>query len=191
MSVEELRARIAKLDAETPPQKELKLDESLAEPQLNEIHQLLKNLNLEHDNSLAQRPLDSVLDPITRLPLEISSMIFLQSVAPFPQGIYGSCPHHMPRLLLSICNAWTSIALSTPGLWSAIHILFPCSKGLKEILPIWLERARNQPLSISLQVEGELDAGVFTILWKQAPRLKHLELYEKSHVLDHYRRWKH
>ncbi|KAF7361449.1 F-box domain-containing protein [Mycena sanguinolenta] len=181
MSVDKLPARIAKLDTEINLQTEIlkrvEHDESLAEPQLNEIHGLKEppeDLKLERDSSLFQ----CILDPITRLPLEISSEIFLQSLPPFPEGMYESCPHHIPRLLLSICNAWTNIALSTPGLWSAIHILLPCSKGLKEILPIWLERARNQPLSISLQVEGWFDADVLDIIWQRGPQLKYLQLYE-------------
>ncbi|KAJ7453716.1 hypothetical protein B0H11DRAFT_2245351 [Mycena galericulata] len=32
-------------------------------------------------------------------------------------------------ILLNICNAWTDIALSTPTLWSAIHIVFPRPEG--------------------------------------------------------------
>ncbi|KAJ7853706.1 hypothetical protein B0H14DRAFT_3653704, partial [Mycena olivaceomarginata] len=93
--------RIAKLDTEIESQKEL-----------------LKKL--ERDKSLAQRQLNAARDPVARLPLEISSEIFVQSLAPFPEP--GAL--HAP-MLRNICNAWSDIALSTPELWAAIHINFP------------------------------------------------------------------
>ncbi|KAF7361443.1 hypothetical protein MSAN_01177400 [Mycena sanguinolenta] len=171
MSAEGLRARIAKLDTE--------LKEKKAE--LNEIHRPPKELlnELERDKILAQRQLNNVLnlDPIAHLPLEISSEIFLLCLDPFPMP--GALPHCVPRLLLSICRAWTDIALSTPALWAAIHIRFPCTRGLKNILPVWLERVRNQFLSISLEVErGQVDEDVVGIIWRHGQQLKHLELFE-------------
>ncbi|KAJ7854322.1 hypothetical protein B0H14DRAFT_765179 [Mycena olivaceomarginata] len=131
MSAHELRAHIAKLDTEIDLQREL-----------------LKKL--ERDRSLTQRRLNSILDPLALLPLEISSEIFLQTLAPFPEpGIL-----HAPMLLLSICNAWTDIALATPALWNTIQIVFPCARDLKKILPIWLERAQHRSLSVSLRKHG-------------------------------------
>ncbi|KAJ7788795.1 hypothetical protein B0H13DRAFT_1676394, partial [Mycena leptocephala] len=94
MSVQELRARIDKLSTEIVLQR-----------------RLLEKL--EKDKSLVQRQLNSVLDPVARFPLEISSEIFLCCLPPLPEA----AAHHFPMLLLKICNAWTSIALSTPALW--------------------------------------------------------------------------
>ncbi|KAJ7908872.1 hypothetical protein B0H13DRAFT_2015688, partial [Mycena leptocephala] len=54
--------------------------------------------------------------------------------------------HTAPMLLLNVCHAWTHIALSTSILWAAIHLDSP---GI-QISEIWLQRARNYPLSISL-----------------------------------------
>ncbi|KAF7361431.1 F-box domain-containing protein [Mycena sanguinolenta] len=158
MSVEQLRARIAKLDTEIELQKEL-----------------LKKL--EHDKILARRQLNSVLDPVARLPLEISSEIFLQSLEPFPMLGVRRVPG--PMLLLNICHAWTKIALSTPALWATIYMGLPCGIGLKEILPIWLERACNRPLSISLEgIEAEkVDEEVAAIIRRHGHQLKHLELF--------------
>ncbi|KAJ7301841.1 hypothetical protein DFH08DRAFT_794879 [Mycena albidolilacea] len=153
MSAYELRAHIAKLDTEIDLQREL-----------------LKKL--ERDRSLTQRRLNSILDPLALLPLEISSEIFLQTLAPFPEpGIL-----HAPMLLLNICNAWTNIALATPALWDAIHIVFPCARDLEKILPIWLERAQHRPLSVSLR--GTFTHDVVDIIWAQGQRLKHLEISE-------------
>jgi hypothetical protein len=111
MSLKELRAQIVKLDTEIDLQREL----------------LRK---LERDRSLAQRHINNLLDPVALLPLEISSEIFLETLAPFPEpgALRG------PMLLLGICNAWTDIALATPALWNTIHIVFPCAQDLKENL---------------------------------------------------------
>ncbi|KAJ6510701.1 hypothetical protein C8R45DRAFT_813958, partial [Mycena sanguinolenta] len=100
MSVEELRARIVQLDNEVDLQKKL-----------------LKKL--ERDRSLAQGQLNTVLDPVARLPLEISSEVFLQSLTPS-----GCGAQHVPTLLLNICNAWTDIAKAIPALWTEIDIHF-------------------------------------------------------------------
>ncbi|KAJ7854316.1 hypothetical protein B0H14DRAFT_3136612 [Mycena olivaceomarginata] len=156
MSAHELRAHIAKLDTEIDLQREL-----------------LKKL--ERDRSLTQRRLNSILDPLALLPLEISSEIFLQTLAPFPLGREPGILH-VPMVLLSICNAWTDIALATPALWDAIHIVFPCAREFKKILPIWLERAQHRPLSVSLAGKSVYD--VVDIIWAHGQRLKHLEISE-------------
>ncbi|KAF8200029.1 hypothetical protein K438DRAFT_1966369 [Mycena galopus ATCC 62051] len=132
---------------------------------------LLKKLR--HDKSLVQGQLNALVDPVARLPLEISSEIFLQSATP-PWSTL--CPY--AELLLDICNAWTVIALSTPTLWSSIQIVSPCAKGLTQILPIWFRRAHNRPLSISLSGDLTKFTDLFsTVLWRHAgQRLKYLEI---------------
>ncbi|KAJ7829246.1 hypothetical protein B0H13DRAFT_1916600 [Mycena leptocephala] len=129
-SIQDLRARIEKISTEIDLQKEV-----------------LKKL--EHDKSLVQRQLNTALDPVARLPFEISSEIFLQSLPDFLE--LGA--RHVPMLLVNICNTWTDIALATPAF------------GL---------RAGNRPLSISLR--GKIDADVATMIWKHGQQLKHLEI---------------
>ncbi|KAJ7896404.1 hypothetical protein B0H14DRAFT_501222 [Mycena olivaceomarginata] len=156
MAIDELHARLVKLNTEI------------------ELHRkALKSL--EQERSLVQRQMNAALDPVARLPLEISSEIFRQSLAPFPD--VG--PLHTPMLLLNICNTWTDIALSTPSLWAAIHIIFPSglssTQGLKTLVRIWLQRAHNRPLSISLS-GTDFDYDVVSIVWSHAQQLKHLEV---------------
>ncbi|KAJ6510642.1 hypothetical protein C8R45DRAFT_964723 [Mycena sanguinolenta] len=159
MSVAELRVRIAELDTEINLQREL-----------------LKKL--ERDKSLAQRQLNSILDPISRLPLEISSEIFLRSLPPFPAE-HGA--HHVPMLLLNICNTWSAIALSTPALWTAFRVDLPCTRNLEELLLVWLQRASNRPLSISLHVDGDFfHREIVAIIWRHGQQLKHLELLQQG-----------
>ncbi|KAK6978138.1 hypothetical protein R3P38DRAFT_3235890 [Favolaschia claudopus] len=151
MSVEGLWARIAKLDTEIKAQREL-----------------LKQL--EREKSQTQYELNMVQDPISRLPFEISSQIFINTLNGFAQP----GPARIPTLFLSVCSSWSSIALGTPDLWSSIHITFPCAGGFTEVLPIWLDRTRNRPLSIAL--EGIFEHDVTDIIWQRAQRLEHLEI---------------
>ncbi|KAJ7046845.1 hypothetical protein C8F04DRAFT_1061935 [Mycena alexandri] len=147
MSVEELQLRIQELAAEIERQKEV----------LNQ---------LERSKKATQRQLNALRDPIARLPLEISSEIFLQclrSELPRPD------PSAAPMLLLNICNAWTNIALSTPALWAAISIERPCH----ELLRIWPQRARSYPLSVG--IEGELESEI-AVIGGFSKKLKHLAI---------------
>ncbi|KAF7375481.1 F-box domain-containing protein [Mycena sanguinolenta] len=152
MSVEELRARIVTLDSEIERQKNL----------------LEK---LENDRILTLRQLNAALDPVARLPLEISSEIFLQSLT------WGA--QHAPTLLLKICSAWADIALTTPALWTSVHIHFPCDDDVAKVLPIWFERTRGRPLSISISTCGfsyNWNHRVFDVLWRHGGQLKHFEI---------------
>ncbi|KAJ6558250.1 hypothetical protein B0H19DRAFT_1150549 [Mycena capillaripes] len=160
MSVKTLQERIAKLSTDIDLQKEV-------------VKQL------EREKSLVQQRLNAVLDPMARLPSEISSEIFLRSIPAF-QELPTQSAQPGPFLFLNICNAWTSIALSTPALWATIHIPFPCPKGFQTRLSVWLQRASHRPLSILLQLDGQLDQGVATTLWGHGRQFKHLEIRAKE-----------
>ncbi|KAJ7896389.1 hypothetical protein B0H14DRAFT_3612457 [Mycena olivaceomarginata] len=141
---------------------------------------------LEHNTSLAQRQLNTMFDPMACLPLKISSEIFLKCLASSGCGT-GSHPEpgalRLPMLLLNICHAWTDIALATPSLWAAIHIIFQGiflhACGLKELVPIWLHRAQNCQLSITISGTN-FNTDVLSIVWRHAQQLKHLELCERK-----------
>ncbi|KAJ7102765.1 hypothetical protein C8R44DRAFT_346617 [Mycena epipterygia] len=158
MSVKDLQAHIEKLSVDIDRQKEI-----------------LKQLT--QSKSAAQRQLNSILDPVARLPLEISSEIFIRCLPPLPKP--GAS--HVPMLLLNICNTWTDIALSTPALWASIHINFPRGEGFSEVFAMWLERARNRSLSISLH--KSFDDGVETLVWQHAPHIKNFAIYsDEDHL---------
>ncbi|KAJ7457960.1 hypothetical protein B0H11DRAFT_203451 [Mycena galericulata] len=152
LSVDELEACIEKLSADIERQKKILKD-------------------LEHNKSLYQRQLNAARDPVARLPLEISSEIFLQSLPSLPEP--GA--HRVPMLLLNVCNAWSEIALSTPALWATIAVVFPRARGFQELLGMWLQRARSQPLSISFT--NDFDDDVADVVWRHGQQIKHLELY--------------
>ncbi|KAK7028358.1 F-box domain-containing protein [Favolaschia claudopus] len=151
----ELRTRIVKLNSEIDVQLEV-----------------LKKL--QSDRSLVLREMNAVLDPFARLPLEISSEIFVHCVDK-PAANPGAL--QVPLLLLNICHSWTNLALSTTNLWTTIDVTFPCSRGLKRLLPIWFQRARNRKLSVCLsngKFHGDLD--VLDVVWNHGQQLKYLEL---------------
>ncbi|KAJ7682419.1 hypothetical protein DFH06DRAFT_1464141 [Mycena polygramma] len=154
--LEELRARIEALSSKIAVQREL-----------------LKNL--EREKSLAQRQLNGLLDPIARLPLEISSEIFLQTLPSIPKRPGA---RKGPMLLLNICNAWTDIALSTHDLWAAIRVACPWRKGFEEGSRTWLQRAGNRPLSVFFR--GNFDNMDFPgFIREYGKQLQRLELGEK------------
>ncbi|KAJ7218312.1 hypothetical protein C8J57DRAFT_1095648, partial [Mycena rebaudengoi] len=82
--------------------------------------------DLERSRIDAQRQLNSLLDPIARLPVEISSEIFILCLPDFGYCDRRPNPAAAPLLLLRICTAWADIARSTPALWDTIHVHFPC-----------------------------------------------------------------
>jgi hypothetical protein len=141
---QQLRARIDELSSEIDLQKEL-----------------LKKL--EQDGSLACRQLNAVMDLVARLPLEISSEILLQTLGP---SLLKPGARHTPMMLLNVCNGWTTIALSMPTLWTTIRIDFPRTNGLIQALPIWFERGRNRPVSLSLHGNLSTFDGVSTTIWQ-------------------------
>ncbi|KAJ6477622.1 hypothetical protein C8R45DRAFT_1157494 [Mycena sanguinolenta] len=159
MSAEKLRARIMELDSEIERQK------SLLE-------------QLENDRILALPQLNAALDPVAHLPLEISSEIFLQSLAPSPSG-----NQDVPTALLCICSAWTDIALATPALWATVRIHFPCGENFANVLWIWFNRARNLPLSVSISLQGpsiNWNHRVSGVLWEHGGQLQHLEILDND-----------
>ncbi|KAJ7328802.1 hypothetical protein DFH08DRAFT_883256 [Mycena albidolilacea] len=154
MSVAELQAHIAKLSHDIDLQKEV-------------LRQL------EQRKRASQRQINALRDPLARLPLELSSEIFVQCL---PQYGYHASPdaRTAPMLFLQVCNAWNDIALSTPKLWTVICLPFPSA----QILDVWLQRARNFPSSVRL-FKG-LDYDVARTLVRFSSQLKHLDLYEEQ-----------
>ncbi|KAJ7659397.1 hypothetical protein B0H17DRAFT_342546 [Mycena rosella] len=152
MPVTELQARLEKVSSDIERQKDV----------------LQK---LEWSKCALQRQLNAVRDPVSRLPLEISSDIFIRCLPARPQP--GA--RDIPMFFFNICHAWMAIAISTPALWAAIHIDFPRAEGFSEGLGTWLSRACNLPLSMSLR--GTFDDGVATVVRQHAEKLRSLEVY--------------
>ncbi|KAJ7186461.1 hypothetical protein C8R46DRAFT_1341878 [Mycena filopes] len=96
--------------------------------------------------------------PVSRLPPEITSEIFLHFLPPYPEmpPLFGPLS---PLLLCRICRHWREIAISTPHLWRAIClILFPSAgeqaTWLLDLLKLWLARSGRYPLSLTIRLQG-------------------------------------
>lgn len=90
--------------------------------------------------------------PISRLPVEILTRIFTLSVGSF-RSSFASIRFRDESIdevndIASVCSYWRNIAINTPSLWSYIDF---DRMSQAELIPLWLERARNHPLDIVSQ----------------------------------------
>ncbi|KAJ7625775.1 hypothetical protein FB45DRAFT_1060405 [Roridomyces roridus] len=127
--------------------------------------------SLERQRSDAQGELNAILDPMARLPLEISSDILLES-------LLSTRSMKSSTVLLGVCRRWSEIALATPSLWT--HI---CNNGLpnrfRGLVEMWLPRSQDYPLVLSLH---GMDLAPFTDLihgmGDHARRIQNLQLVQ-------------
>ncbi|KAF9009958.1 hypothetical protein BDQ17DRAFT_1299562 [Cyathus striatus] len=92
-----------------------------------EIEQLQQKLHLlqekKHKVVALVEQHQALLSPARRLPQDILEEIFLTCL---PKHHYPCLSAtESPMLLTRICSSWRSIALSTPLLWAAIHVVLP------------------------------------------------------------------
>ncbi|KAJ7807114.1 hypothetical protein B0H13DRAFT_590108 [Mycena leptocephala] len=93
----------------------------------------------------------ALVSPARRLPEDVISAIFIACVSSTSNATLDS--ETAPLLLCQVCSAWRRVALSTPQLWTSLHIpLLSTSKtqDLADIASCWLSRSGVLPLSISL-----------------------------------------
>lgn len=118
--------------------------------QLVEVEDEILQLRAQLGKRLEQRrvlreQVNSQYSPLTRLPLDILSEIFM---AAFPEGDTDSWNGATPLLLGSICRMWRDAAWSLPWLWCTIRIdvvrRFHMSKVF--LLEEWLSCSRQSPL---------------------------------------------
>ncbi|KAJ7233773.1 hypothetical protein C8J57DRAFT_160750 [Mycena rebaudengoi] len=148
-SVDVLRARLADISTSITRQRKVLED-------------------LERGRADIQRQLNCLLDPIARLPVEISSEIFIHCLA--VPGWREVDPTTAPLLLLRICTAWANIARSTPALWDTIYASFPRAKGFEHLFDSYL--ARSQSRGLALTLGGEFDENMCALLCTHAHRMQ-------------------
>ncbi|KAJ7933927.1 hypothetical protein B0H13DRAFT_686331 [Mycena leptocephala] len=104
----------------------------------------------------------ALISPIRRLPLDIIGEIFMACIPTHRNCVMSA--DEAPVILGRICSSWRTISLSTPRLWSTLHIVEPTrpyssSPGLYEakivqrleVANAWLRRSGTCPLSISFE----------------------------------------
>ncbi|KAJ7094713.1 hypothetical protein B0H15DRAFT_135899 [Mycena belliarum] len=159
-SVAALRIRLEALSSAIHKQKEA----------LRRITYTIALRALEQIKSDVERELNAILDPISRLPIELSSEIMLRAIPDIPR------PHlsRAPLIFLEICHSWRNIALSTPALWAVIQIDSSRVGKIHTLFETWVGRARTLPLTVS--VTGFLDISVHDLLYPHAHRIQNLKL---------------
>ncbi|KAJ7482834.1 hypothetical protein B0H11DRAFT_2417764, partial [Mycena galericulata] len=143
---------------------------------INHHREILRDL--EKQKSSLQGELNSIRDPMAWLPLEISSNIFMQCLST-TNTITLPNPRGPPMVFVQICQSWRNIALSTSSLWTSIRVERPSPKFVK-FFKIWLERARNLPLSIVLFDSLDYESIQELVVEQRAGQLRHLEVYLES-----------
>ncbi|KAJ6547041.1 hypothetical protein B0H19DRAFT_1163640 [Mycena capillaripes] len=132
---------------------------------------------LQTEKALARERLDSYKYPVSTLPNEIISEIFLHFLPAYPL-----CPPltgpFSPTSLTHICRKWREIALATPALWRAIRIsrthIVPLTRQ-EMIFNIWLSRSRGCPLSIHI-IEDNFIYEIITTAVLHRARWEHIIL---------------
>ena len=89
--------------------------------------------------------------PINRLPTETLSHIF-DLVCTQDQDHGQVYPRHAMKLA-QVCAQWRSNMISTPLLWSTIHV---SQNTQPEFITLCLERSKDVPLEIILEIRGGL-----------------------------------
>ncbi|KAJ7068631.1 hypothetical protein C8F01DRAFT_1247128 [Mycena amicta] len=143
-----------------------------------EIHILQLAIDaLYAERKLVQDRLDSYIYPVSTLPNEIVSEIFIHYLPPYP-----ACPPLLgdgsPTKLAQICRRWRNIAHSTPHLWRAIELFEAPYRhpGLQMSLARdWLRRSRSLPLSLLLNAPPKHHNGLSLLLEHRA-RWEHVLL---------------
>ncbi|KAJ7140698.1 hypothetical protein C8R44DRAFT_236955 [Mycena epipterygia] len=132
----------------------------------------------------------SLVSPARRLPSDVVRAIFTASLPSTRNSAMTA--EDSPLLLGQICSAWRELALSTPRLWSSLHIVVPNKSRINvlvEMVTAWLTRSGILPLSISIAVskacEYEYDfAPILRSVTAFSPRWKSIHISLRQ--LDHF-----
>ncbi|KIM41496.1 hypothetical protein M413DRAFT_72067, partial [Hebeloma cylindrosporum] len=111
----------------------LEVKESLKAPlnELKEVEEELRRLGelikvMKTKRQRLQETINDhniILSPARRLPRDVLHEIFLHCLPVHHNPVIKSS--QAPLLLTQICSSWRAIALSSPRLWSKIHVPFP------------------------------------------------------------------
>ncbi|KAK7030492.1 hypothetical protein VNI00_014081 [Paramarasmius palmivorus] len=108
----------------------------------------------------------SLFSPLRKIPPEVLSRImsFVPMPSVFSADLSGC--KSWPATLSGVCYHWREVVLSTPHLWTEVHIeLDPKAKyssALVENLRLHLERSKAVPLNVSILYSGHGALDTFT-----------------------------
>ncbi|PPQ63646.1 hypothetical protein CVT24_004420 [Panaeolus cyanescens] len=134
----------------------------------------------------------ALISPLRRLPPEILQLIFVACLPPNRNAVMHAS--EAPVLLGRVCSEWRRISLSTPEVWSCLHIVppnvnfsnpsssSPKFERKRELIQMWLSRSGACPLYISFvwfagdsEDEVKLCGQLLEVLVPMCSRWKQLE----------------
>ncbi|KAJ7155213.1 hypothetical protein C8R46DRAFT_1117225 [Mycena filopes] len=123
------------------------------------------------------KPYTDLISPVRALPPEILQEIFMACLPTKHFAIMHAS--EAPLVLGRVCSRWRAISLSTPALWSSIHIV-PSALGDENgaSLTTWLERSGNCTLRISIAPADNDLSKVLAILLPYSRRWMALKMPE-------------
>ncbi|KAF8804144.1 hypothetical protein BYT27DRAFT_7107916 [Phlegmacium glaucopus] len=101
----------------------------------------------------------ALISPIRQLPPELLQVIFVYCLPSHRNAVMHSS--EAPVLLGRVCSEWRQISISTPAVWSSLHIVPPNVnfsnltssttrfERKRELIEMWLGRSGTCPLNIS------------------------------------------
>ncbi|KAK7022436.1 hypothetical protein R3P38DRAFT_2628879 [Favolaschia claudopus] len=105
--------------------------------------------DLKEEQRRARKQLNSFVDPMARLPVELLSEIFTLCVSGISRSRINCC--EAPMSLLQVCQSWRDVALAIPNLWTRLEVEgLPCSDEFVDMCTAWVGRAKGKPLALSL-----------------------------------------
>ncbi|KAJ8078167.1 hypothetical protein PM082_000373 [Marasmius tenuissimus] len=173
-----------------PQERIRKLDEEIASLQTarDELQQFV-------DGHLA------LAAPFRRFPADIWGEIFAHCLPTNKLNVAVCTLKEAPLLFTNVCRAWREIALSTPRLWSSIHISVsdppssiksdqPCPERQEAYLQgikLWLDRSGSHPLTLSIHMTDNTSRSISPREDKNEPTLcsKFMDL-----LVGHSPRWR-
>ncbi|KAJ7124124.1 hypothetical protein C8R43DRAFT_1135703 [Mycena crocata] len=125
----------------------------------------------------------ALVSPARRLPEDIIRGVFMEALPSTRNAALVS--DEAPLLLCQICASWRQIALTTPRLWAAIHIVVPTQKQMHQLTRMvntWFTRSGTVPLEITMVSSRKGDptcdlSSLTSILGAASRRWKDIRLY--------------
>ncbi|KAF5374452.1 hypothetical protein D9615_009121 [Tricholomella constricta] len=176
--------------------------------EIHQIRQIISEALLERSRiddeieklRLRQKEIDeyvsghrTIVSPFRRLPVELIQRVFVHTLPPHNSVMSAK---EAPMLLGRVCSSWRHMSLSTPLLWSSLHLRVPVNlrrdvslqTRYGDAVAAWLSRSGDLPLSISFVEGGDDRDGWFDYRYKERTERPS---YLLNVLLGFSSRWKH
>ncbi|KAJ7067233.1 hypothetical protein C8F01DRAFT_1120720 [Mycena amicta] len=156
-----------------------------ARTRITDIDQDLTRLVAER-----QALVQSLAYPILKLPVEITTQIFLHCV---PRNALNCSLWRAAGVLGRVCRHWRAVVLSTSELWTALSLAIDglSSERIAASVALWLTRSKTRPLAIRISPgsdPGDPFSDQADVWWA---RVEEFVEFVLPHVVFHRARWQH